>query len=347
VSPASQYKKIENKFVEDLKKHFRKIRGRISVFFRNVMTTGKQRFTVMFIPHSEKKIFNFRISVFALIFLAFLTFSMFISSFVIITWGGGFSKFHAKTESKLRRNEARLEKFYDSLSDWKTSLSGFKSELYDTLSVVDGEYSEMDPAIADMGGNDISSFSSRSVSSGSDNDTEIIEINSLIKELDGSVDALHEITNLLVSHKELLLELPTEWPLKDVRGRITAKFGPAEHPFDHVWYLHMGVDIAAWGTGVEIVATASGKVVEKDYSKGFGNYIVIRHKYGFSTKYAHLASTCVNEGDIVNQGDVIGVMGNTGLSTGTHLHYEVRIGSQVVDPERYLNIKKWAGNSSG
>ena len=64
----------------------------------------------------------------------------------------------------------------------------------------------------------------------------------------------------------------------------------------------------------------------------------------FFTKYAHLDKVYIKEGQTVTQGEVIGTMGNTGLSTGPHLHYEVRIGSQVVDPERYLNIKNRLGN---
>lgn len=88
------------------------------------------------------------------------------------------------------------------------------------------------------------------------------------------------------------------------------------------------------------MAAANGKVIERGYeAMGFGNYVVIRHAYGFSTKYAHLSKVFVNEGDIVTQGQRIGTMGNTGLSTGQHLHFEVRIGSQVVDPLRFLNVK--------
>ncbi|MDZ7792491.1 MAG: M23 family metallopeptidase [Spirochaetia bacterium] len=88
------------------------------------------------------------------------------------------------------------------------------------------------------------------------------------------------------------------------------------------------------------VAAANGKVIERKYEPmGFGNYIVIRHAYGFATKYAHLDNVYVEEGDVVTQGQKIGTMGNTGMSTGPHLHFEVRIGAQVVDPERFLNVQ--------
>ena len=71
---------------------------------------------------------------------------------------------------------------------------------------------------------------------------------------------------------------------------------------------------------------------------GFGNYVVIRHSYGYSTKYGHMDKVYVEEGDTVTQGQKLGTMGNTGLSTGQHIHFEVRIGSQVVDPLRFLDI---------
>jgi murein DD-endopeptidase MepM/ murein hydrolase activator NlpD len=165
--------------------------------------------------------------------------------------------------------------------------------------------------------------------------------------LNESAASLQKITDLLVSQGELLVELPTLWPLEGGRGRSTNPFGPAIHPFTKKWYLHKGVDLA-FHRGWPVLVTAEGKVVENKFEPmGFGNYIVVRHKYGFYTKYAHLDRVYVNEGDTVTQGQRIGVLGSTGLSTGPHLHYEVRIGSQVVDPERYLNISSEMKNISG
>ena len=84
-------------------------------------------------------------------------------------------------------------------------------------------------------------------------------------------------------------------------------------------------------------AKTYGKIVEKGYEPlGFGNYVVIRHRYGFFTKYAHLDKLYVKEGQTVTQGQVIGRMGNTGLSTGPHLHYEVRVEGRAVDPLDYF-----------
>ena len=167
---------------------------------------------------------------------------------------------------------------------------------------------------------------------------ELSDLLSLGKTMEESVRSLEQISEVLVAQGTLLVEMPTFWPVENGDGRITALFGPSENPFTHEWYLHKGLDIG-YGYGKPILAAANGKVIEQKYdATGFGHYILIRHKYGFQTKYAHLQRVDVKEGDVVTQGQVIGTMGSSGLSTGPHLHFEVRIGTQVVDPERFLDV---------
>ncbi len=108
----------------------------------------------------------------------------------------------------------------------------------------------------------------------------------------------------------------------------------------HCYYpkKHRGIDLA-FGYGVPIMATANGKVVKKEYDpNGFGYYIDIQHNYGFKTRYAHMQRQLVDVGQTVSQGEVIGTMGNSGMSTGPHVHYEVMIGTQLVDPIKFLNM---------
>ena len=167
---------------------------------------------------------------------------------------------------------------------------------------------------------------------------EVNELSSLRVSLDDSVDGLEDIGLVLSNQKELLSDIPTIWPLQDVKGWVTQVFGPSIHPFGHYWYLHRGLDLA-FGYGVPIMATANGKVVKKDFDEnGFGYYIDIQHKYGFKTRYAHLQRQLVEVGQRITQGEVIGTMGNSGMSTGPHLHYEVMIGTQLVDPFKFLNM---------
>jgi len=99
------------------------------------------------------------------------------------------------------------------------------------------------------------------------------------------------------------------------------------------------LDLSTWRSGDSILATANGQIVTVAYDASFGNYIIIKHAYGYYTRYAHLKACYVKKGQFVSQGDIIGALGNTGLTTGPHLHYEVHIGSDVVDPAKYINIK--------
>jgi murein DD-endopeptidase MepM/ murein hydrolase activator NlpD len=126
--------------------------------------------------------------------------------------------------------------------------------------------------------------------------------------------------------------------LKNVRGNVTTRYGWTIHPFTNLGYLHTGVDIA-WPAGVPVVATANGEVAQVGWSDQLGNFVVLRHKYGYFTKYAHLQYAIARKGAKVNRGDTIGYLGNTGLSTGPHLHYEVRLGADYVDPQNFLSIK--------
>lgn len=116
-------------------------------------------------------------------------------------------------------------------------------------------------------------------------------------------------------------------------------FGQALHPITGQWYIHKGLDISTYRSGDPVISTANGQVVTVTYDASFGNYVIIQHKYGYYTRYAHMQSVRVKTGQFVSQGEVIGTIGNSGVSTGPHLHYEVHIGSDVVDPAKYVNIK--------
>ena len=343
MSPVNKYKKVENKVVEIVSKQLTAFFGKISSTFNNLINSGKQRFTVMLIPHSEKKIFNFRISVFSLIVMVFLLGCMLTAFVIFTTQFKGMSGMLASRTETLEKQESDLEIIRDQIAELKSVSKVFEASLSKTLGTLGIENSNL------SGDNKKGFTGSDFGSQGGISDTsemlrELEDLKTLSSFLNESIESFEEITGLLESQGELLVELPTMWPLKNVRGRITNYFGPSVHPFTRKWYLHKGLDLA-YKRGTPIVATANGKVVEKGYEPlGFGNYVVIRHRYGFFTKYAHLDhKVYVKEGQTVTQGQIIGRMGNTGLSTGPHLHYEVRIGSQVVDPERYLNIKNRLG----
>jgi len=126
--------------------------------------------------------------------------------------------------------------------------------------------------------------------------------------------------------------VPTLWP---VIGQITGYFGERLDPFSGEGAFHSGIDIAShYGDAVH--ATADGTIAEVDVRPGYGRMVVIDHGFGLTTLYGHLSAFNVQPGVHVKAGDVIGYEGQSGRSTGPHVHYEVRINNTPVNPWRYL-----------
>jgi murein DD-endopeptidase MepM/ murein hydrolase activator NlpD len=134
--------------------------------------------------------------------------------------------------------------------------------------------------------------------------------------------------------KALMSFVPLRMPLSG-DASLTSGFGYRVDPFLGRLALHPGVDLAE-AYGAEIHAAAAGRVVHAGPAGGYGNMVEIDHGNGLATRYAHMSETLVEEGEAVDKGAVLGRLGSTGRSTGPHLHYEVRVDGEPVDPERYL-----------
>ena len=257
-----------------------------------------------------------------MVVVVFLLVCMVLTFILYSTRFTGVSDMLSDKKAVLEQRDADLEVIRDQISDLLNTSRVFEESLHSTFGSLGIAHSE--DALRNMD----------SASLGDD----VAELQAMKRLLQDSLEHFDQIAKMLQAQQSLIVELPTIWPLRDVRGYVTSYFGPTTHPFTKHWYLHKGIDIA-YSRGTKVVSTADGKVIEKAFdSGGYGNYIVIKHKYGFYTRYAHMDKVYVKEGQNVQQGEVIGTLGNTGLSTGPHLHYEVRIGSQVVDPQRYLDF---------
>lgn len=129
---------------------------------------------------------------------------------------------------------------------------------------------------------------------------------------------------------------------KPVAGEpsISSEFGLRSNPFGGRSYeMHEGIDFAG-PVSKPILATAQGVVVNAEYSGGYGNHVKIDHGYGYETLYAHMSALDVKIGDRVERGDVLGYLGNTGRSSGPHLHYGVYRNGQAVNPRYYLKLEE-------
>ncbi|MDZ4846340.1 MAG: M23 family metallopeptidase [Chitinophagales bacterium] len=145
-----------------------------------------------------------------------------------------------------------------------------------------------------------------------------------------------DINDMIKSKTEMLASIPAIQPIsKKDMVRIASGFGYRIHPFYKTMKLHTGIDFTA-PTGTEIYCTGNGVIVDTDYGSGYGHNVVVDHGFGFKTIYAHMHKIKVKKGQKVQRGDVLGTVGNSGLSMAPHLHYEVLKDNIKVDPINYF-----------
>ncbi len=144
--------------------------------------------------------------------------------------------------------------------------------------------------------------------------------------------AQQRLLNDLLTYERKLDHIPSLWP---VHSSITSRFGNRFHPLLGFTRQHTGIDLSA-RFGTQVRAAADGVVVSSGYESGYGNIVIIDHGYGYQTRYAHNSRLLVRKGQQVKQGQVISLSGSSGTSTGPHLHYEVRINGQPVNPISFL-----------
>ena len=158
------------------------------------------------------------------------------------------------------------------------------------------------------------------------------EVNFAERLVDLERTSYEQIYNRLISIIDLRRHTPSIWP---AHGYITSGFGYRRHPIMKYIAFHRGIDIANF-PGTPIYATADGVVDFTGWQAGYGNYISIDHGYGLKTKYGHLLEILVEGGQEVKRGDIIATMGSSGVSTGPHLQYEVRVLNKPVNPISYI-----------
>ncbi len=135
--------------------------------------------------------------------------------------------------------------------------------------------------------------------------------------------------------KTMLTQIPNGSPVG--KARRSSGFGKRKHPVTKKYKMHRGLDFAV-NTGTKIYAPADGVVeVTRKSNQGSGNYLRLQHSFGFSSSYSHLKQFKVRSGQFVRKGDLIGISGNTGLSSGPHLHYEIRFVGRALDPQSFVD----------
>lgn len=159
-----------------------------------------------------------------------------------------------------------------------------------------------------------------------------VEVDRLLNLSRFELEKYGEVEELLTKIKKRLDHTPSIWPTK---GWSSRGFGIKHDPFTGYRQMHRGIDVAN-RKGTPIIATADGTISKISTKTDLGNLIVIKHGYGFKTRYGHLSKIQVKRGQRVKRGDVIGLMGSTGYSTGPHLHYEVIKNGKFYNPTKYI-----------
>lgn len=167
--------------------------------------------------------------------------------------------------------------------------------------------------------------------------TRFDETTNRLEELEQSTEKMEtqlvSLKKSATSYRDKLKHTPRGMP---TRGRVTSYYGTRRHPITRRNQMHEGIDLAA-PTGTPIVATADGVVMFSGSRAGYGRTVIINHGYGFRTLYGHASKIIVRVGQQVKHGQVIAYVGSTGVSTGSHLHYEVHVSRKPVNPWPYIN----------
>ena len=237
-------------------------------------------------------------------------------------------EFRQSVVDELRRLQEEIAGKKADLETQRTAQEDAKTELEATLSELDAQRAEANALVAEIENNES-------------------EYQTALDEIDAEEEAIQaEIVRL---SRELAAANGDTgaalggyiWPVSS--RRITSPFGPRNTGIPGASTNHKGVDIGGVGYTTEVHAAKAGTVIVSQRSSSYGEYVVVSHGSGNTTLYAHMSSRSVSVGDYVDQGDVLGITGSTGISSGPHLHFEITENGSRVNPLNYLTgyIQAW------
>lgn len=281
--------------------------------------------TIIFVPHARAKFRKLKVSHRLLLSVAsILTSSLCLSTFFSVQYFTSLSQTHEL--SKLRRENRDLqsanEQFSKSVESLRTQLHTVEDRTR-KLAIIAG-ITTLDQS--NQGG---AGGLRPSEENGTPYRDDLDKMSYRSRKLNSDLSVLEQ---KFEAQADMLSSTPSITP---VRGIITDGFGGRSDPFTGEPGTHNAIDISS-AVGQAVRAPADGIVVKSEWANGYGNVIYLSHGYGYSTRYGHLSAYAVKAGQHVKRGDVIGYVGSTGRSTGPHLHYEVRLNNNPVNPLEYI-----------
>lgn len=240
----------------------------------------------------------------------------------------------SETEDKLQNTQSSLEESKqqsaekdDIIKDQQTAIENIEAEKNKLVEDLHNKIDNLDLT---------ESAGSRSDSEINNVKNSVVEIEHLIRDILGYTEAADEMVETLHAKADAFQDVLDRYPDKyPTEGIIDSPFGYRKDPFDGTTRFHSGVDIGE-RKGAPIVTAGKGEVTFVGFEPGYGLHIVVNHGNGFETKYAHLSESFVKVGDLVDKGENIAAMGDTGRATGPHLHFEIIMNGQFQDPADYI-----------
>lgn len=294
-----------------------------------LVTKEKNKFTIMVIPHSNDSPLVFKLPITLLQLLGVLMLAVIMVSIGFATRYLDMTKSLDELDTLRQENIAKSGQIEQLAKETQILLDRFEEirELEERLRKLTGDEAlgQDDEAL-----DNYLFASNRGITTLERANRSLAHINVHLPE---QKDAMSDMVSDIEARNKLLSATPRGWP---TNGRITSPFGNRRSPITGRIQHHTGIDIAN-SAGTPIYATADGTISVASYRGGWGNLIIIEHGYGFSTYYAHLSRIVVRPWERVTRGQLIGYMGSTGQSTGPHLHYEVRVRGNPVNPRNYMN----------
>jgi len=280
-------------------------------------------YTLIVVPHAKARFRKIQFSVRLAKWSAGVTAAVSVAVVALLCYYGRvahevFELRHLRSENQVLT--ARTKAYEENTSKLEAKVAQLQN-MVTKLGVMAGlERALPDPSIGGVGG--VTAAEAKAPSSLLDMDRNVSELTS----------KSHELEAFFRDQKVLLASTPSIWP---ARGYLSAAFGKRLDPFTGQPDFHPGLDIST-PIGTPVHAPADGTVVSTGVQGGYGNALVVDHGYGIVTRYGHLSSFAVKPGQRVRRGEVIGFVGNTGRSTGPHVHYEVWVHDQAQNPIQYI-----------
>jgi murein DD-endopeptidase MepM/ murein hydrolase activator NlpD len=286
----------------------------------------KRYSTIIFVPHARAKFRKLKVSHRSLLsIVSLVTSSLCLSTFFSVQYFNSISQTHElfKLKKENRELQHANEQFSKSVESLRTQLHSVEDKTR-KLAIIAGITTLDEQSQGGVGG-----LRQNEETAASPYRDDVDKMTFKSHRLEKELSVLEQT---LVQQSQMLSCTPSIAP---VRGILTDGFGGRSDPFTGEPGTHNAVDISS-AVGQAVRAPADGIVVKAEWANGYGNVIYISHGYGYSTRYGHLSGYAVRPGQRIKRGDILGYVGSTGRSTGPHLHYEVRLNNNPVNPLAYI-----------